>query len=237
MDAAVHVDHLAADSAALLAAYRADPTAPAWAGLGWDRAALLGHVANVHGWVRAQLHAGPGERIRFSNVDPAPQGPELADWFEAGASELRHLLATMDLAATWPTWAGAQPGTFFPRRMAQETAVHRWDGTGGGIDPDLAVDGIDELLELFTPRLPTERLVGAAGSIHLHATDTEGEWIVHLTPAGVTFERGHAKGDVAIRGAAGDLLLWSWNRLPVDDRFEVFGDAALLETWRDAVRF
>jgi uncharacterized protein (TIGR03083 family) len=237
MDASVHVDHFATDAAALLAAYRDDPTAPAWPGLGWDRAELLHHVANVHGWVRAQLELGPAERVRFSAIERAPEGDALPAWYEAGAATLLGLLSTMDLDATWPTWAGPQPGTFFPRRMAQEAAVHRWDAAGGPIDPELAVDGIDELLSLFVPRLPADRLAGLAGSIHLHATDREGEWLVRLSPAGITFEHGHAKGDVALRGRAGDLLLWSWNRAPVDDRFEVFGDPGLLEAWRTAVVF
>ncbi len=237
MDAPVHIDHLRADSAALLAAYRDDPTAPAWAGLGWDRTELLTHVANVHGWVRAQLHLGTGERIRFSTVERAPDGDALPAWFEAGAAELLDLLATMDLAATWPTWAGPQPGTFFPRRMAQETAVHRWDAAGGAIGPELAVDGVDELLALFVPRLPAERLEGLSGSIHLHATDADGEWLVRMAPEGISFERGHAKGDVVLRGAANDLLLWSWNRLPVDERFDVIGNGEILGTWRSAVSF
>ena len=79
MDATVHIEHLRADSAALLAAYRADPAAPVWEGLGWSRTELLAHVANFHGWVRAQLRLGPSERIRFSTVEPAPDGPALPD--------------------------------------------------------------------------------------------------------------------------------------------------------------
>ncbi len=237
MDPAAHVALLRADSTALLAAQRADPTAAAWEGLGWDRTELLGHLANVHGWVRAQLRLGPSERIRFSTLEPAPEGDELPAFFEAGAAELAELLEAMDVEATWPTWAGPQPGTFFPRRMAQETAVHRWDVDAGPIDPALSADGIDELLELFAPRLPAEGLGGADGTIHLHATDLDGEWLIAFTEEGIRFEHGHAKGDVAVRATAQDLLLWTWNRAPVDDRFEVFGDPALLTAWRELVRF
>jgi uncharacterized protein (TIGR03083 family) len=236
MDAARQVEHLRDDSRSLLDAHRSDPTAPAWEGTGWDRTTLLEHVANVHSWVRAQLRAGTAERVRFGAVEPAPGGEALAPWFEAGAAELADLLAGMDMAATWPTWAGPQPGTFYPRRMALETATHRWDAVGGAIDAALAVDGVDELLELFAPRIPAERLAGAAGSLHLHATDAEGEWLVRLGSQGITFEHGHAKGDVALRGAAADLYLWTWNRAPLD-RFEVFGDTALLEVWRTVVVF
>lgn len=236
MDRTTYLEHLRDDSAALLAACRADPTASVANCPGWDRAALLAHVAAVHGWVRAQLARGPGERVRFSAVAP-PEGAALPGWFEAGASELIERLSSMDLSATWPTWAGPQPGTFFPRRMAQETAVHRRDADPYPFDPALGVDGVDELLELFAPRIPADRFDGRTGSLHLHATDTDGEWLLHVTPEGVRVERGHAKGDVALRGAAGDLLLWAWNRAPVDSRFEVFGDSSILDLWAKAVTF
>ncbi|MEQ1786103.1 MAG: maleylpyruvate isomerase N-terminal domain-containing protein [Acidimicrobiales bacterium] len=237
MDRARQIELLQADCATLLAAQQADPTAPAWAGLGWDRTELLGHLADVHRRILAQLQAGTAERIRFSEVAPAPRGDELPGAFDAGVAALVTSLEVIDLDETWPTWAGPQRGAFYPRRMAQEAAVHRWDGAGGEIDAALAVDGVDELLELFVPRLSVDRFASVDGSIHLHATDRDGEWLVRLSPEGVSYEHGHAKGDVALRGSAADLLLWSWNRVPVDDRFEVFGDAALLETWRTTVIF
>ena len=115
--------------------------------------------------------------------------------------------------------------------------MHRWDAVGGAIDADLAVDGVDEPARLCAPPIPAEKLAGAEGTIHLHATDVDGEWLIRSLPQGITFERGHAKGDVAVRGTAPDLLLWTWNRVPVDDRFERFGAPALLEAWRTSVVF
>jgi hypothetical protein len=48
----------------------------------------------------------------------------------------------------------------------------------------------------------------------------------------VTVEPGHGKGDVAVRGPAGRLLLVLLRRLPPDDpQVEVLGDAALLTGW------
>ena len=235
MDPSVHVDHLRADSAALLAAHAANPFAAVPSCPGWDRTDLLAHVASVHSWMRAQVEAGPAERIRMSTTPRPPEGPELPAWFETNAAGTALALSSMDTTVPWPTWAGPQPGTFYPRRLAQETAVHRWDAGGGPIDAALAADGVDELLEVFAGLVPTERLAGATGTIHLHATDAPGEWLLHLGPDGISFERHHAKGDAALRAAAADLLLWSWNRLPIDDRFEVFGDAALLHLWPRAV--
>jgi uncharacterized protein (TIGR03083 family) len=235
MDPRTHIAHLRADAASLLDAYRADPAAPVPSCPGWDRTALLSHLAGAHSWIRTQVETGPTERVRFKASPQAPtDGPELPGWYADNVDGLVAALAAMDTSIPWPTWAGEQPGTFYPRRMALETVVHRWDGIGGPIDPSLAVDGIDEHLELFAPLAPGDSLA-AHGTIHLHATDIDGEWLVTLAPGGITFEHGHAKGDVALRGAAGDLYLWAWNRLPVDERFEVHGDTALLDAWRQGV--
>ena len=235
MDLGTQLDHIRSDSDAVLAAWRADPTAPVPCCPGWDRTALLAHLGRTQEWVRLQAERGPDERVRFGETAKAPAGDAMAAWFAEGATALVDALISMDLALTWPTWAGPQPGTFYPRRMTQETAMHRRDADPVPFDPELAVDGVDELLELFAPLTPGDKLADHPGSIHLHATDADGEWLVHLTPGGVRFEHGHAKGDVALRGTAGDLLLWGWNRVPVDDRFEVFGDTSLLEVWRTAV--
>lgn len=234
MDTATHLRHARSESDALLAAYREAPDAPVATCPGWDRTALLRHVGEMHAWVRAQLAAGPSERVRFSAGERAPDGMGLADWYDGNATALLTELASMDLDGTWSTWTGPQPGTFFPRRVAQELTIHRRDADPAPVDPAVAVDGVDELLDLFLPRLPRDGLDGVRGSIHLHATDADGEWLVHLDPEGVVVERGHAKGDAALRGGAGDLLLWAWNRLPLDDRFQAFGDAALLDRWRTA---
>ena len=173
-------------------------------------------------------------------------------WFRREVDRAVDVLATMDTEAMWPTFLGPQRGTVPARRLAHELAIHRWDaqnavGAPEAIDVDLAVDGVDEHLELFAPLFAAS--LTRSGTIHLHATDSTlaegvGEWLVTLQaepgtdgPPTITFEHGHAKGDVAVRGGASDLMLLLWNRVPVDDRFQVFGDAALLDTWRETVRF
>jgi uncharacterized protein (TIGR03083 family) len=234
MEPATHIAHLEIDAARLLEAYHEAPRAAVPTCPPWDRAALLHHVAGAHSWHRAQVEHGPGERVRFKQSPQAPEGDDLPDWYADNVRGLVAALSTMDTDRTWPTWAGDRPGSFYPRRMAQETAVHLFDATGHAIDPALAVDGVDEHLGLFAPLAPGESLP-AYGTIHLHATDVDGEWLVTMGPGGITSEVGHAKGDVALRGTASDLLLWVWNRVPVDERFEVFGEPALLDAWRTAV--
>jgi hypothetical protein len=46
--------------------------------------------------------------------------------------------------------------------------------------------------------------------------------------------REHAKGDVAARGSASDLLRFLWGRAGAD-RLEVFGDDATLARFRDQI--
>ena len=137
-----------------------------------------------------------------------------------------------------PCWSWTDDRTvgFWARRQAHELSVHRWDaqaaaGTTAPIDRELAADGIQELFDIL-PFRPGGAPTGNGETIHLHCTDGDGEWLVRLAPEGVTVVNEHAKGDVAARGGASDLLLMMWGRIPVD-QVEVFGDASLLERWSD----
>jgi hypothetical protein len=93
---------------------------------------------------------------------------------------------------------------------------------------ELAADGVGELLEVFlAPFLDGGPVGGRGESLHLHATDTEGEWQLRLLPAGVEVGWGHARGDAAATGTASDLLLFLWGRGQAD-RLERHGDPTLL---------
>lgn len=86
----------------------------------------------------------------------------------------------------------------------------------------MAADSIDEVLAITLPWgvRPDKPLLG---SVHLHATDATGEWLVHTDGR---VERAHAKGDVALRGTASDLLLALYQRVPLET-VEVIGDGAV----------
>lgn len=222
------------EAATLISAASTDFEAAIPACPGWDVRTLVVHLGRVHRWATAALQAGGSAPAGF------PARPdELTDtWFADGVNELADVLRTVDPDA--PAWTFLGPGTtrFWARRQALETAVHRWDvedAIGGAtpVDAELAVAGVDEVLDVFLPR----RLQGdepptlPAGSLHIHATDDDhGEWIIRSHDGELLVGHGHEKGDAAVRGPAGDLLLWLWGRLDLD-ALEVFGDAGVARDW------
>jgi uncharacterized protein (TIGR03083 family) len=246
MDRASYLDSLRSDAADLLSAATdhldADvPTCP-----GWKVERLVGHIGRAYRWTAGWVE-GDGAR----EVPRPPKGDAVIAWTRAGLAEVIDAIegaSTVDDAGPVKTWAGDQPPIFWPRRMAIETAVHRWDaqaavGAERPVGTDLALDGVDEVFEVILPLRGTAELgsENEGKTMHLHATDVgdepgEGEWLVTLARESLTVDHTHAKGNVAVRGTASDLLLLLWNRVPTD-RCEVFGDADLLEWWRATVRF
>lgn len=241
MDRASYLASLQADTAVLLetaasALDRDIPTCPEWTG---ER--LLRHIGRSFRWTAGWITAGaaPG-------VERPPDGEAVVEWARAGYAELLAALdGQPDDDVTVETWIGPQPAIFWPRRMAIEAAIHRYDAQAavGATDPigaELAITAIDEMFTVVLPKVGTGGLGGAGETIHLHATDPDldrfggGEWLLTLAPDVPTVERVHAKGDVAVRGPVSDLLLLLWNRIGID-RLTVFGDADLLTRWREAV--
>jgi hypothetical protein len=192
------------------------------------------------------LQAEPPRFIAAADLDEqAPRDATVFEWFRAGLAPLYAELERGDLDRPVFTWAGEQTRRWWLRRLAHETAVHRFDAEQALSAPAPvaalpAADGIAELFELFVPRSFDAAEFAAAGhegqTMHLHCVDVEGEWLVRFAPTGVEVERVHAKGDVAVRGEASDLFLVLWNRLPVD-RCEVFGTVELFEAFLDTAAF
>ncbi len=208
----------------------------------WKIADLLGHVGRLHRWIAAIVESG-GEAPpaqHWSAAEPPPADVRI-DWFDAGADLVADAMLRVD--ATSPAWSWTNDPTagFWARRQANETAVHRWDaqtatGRTEPIDHALAVDGIDEFFELIPFWRRESTLHSTGESIHLHCTDGDGEWLVRLGDSGVIVTREHAKGDVAMRATASDLVLFLYGRV---DRSagEVFGDETLLDRWQELVKW
>jgi len=221
----------------------------------WTLRELAIHVGRTHRWATAIVGTRSAEFIPFRSVPdgkfPAEPG-ERASWLRAGAARLTD---TVQAAGDDRVWAFDQmrPAGFWARRMAHETAVHRADaeiavGRAPDLAPGLAADAIDEWLGLMSGLMtdgtddPRQQALPAGCSLHVHATDDgldgAGELTVRRTPAGITMEHGHAKGDVALRGPAARILLVLVRRLPPDDpSVQVLGDPAALSRWLEHTPF
>lgn len=231
MEKARYLELLRADGDALAAAAERNLTARVPSCPDWDVAELVRHTSEVHRHKAGTIRAG---RVPWDEREEGPKDPgEIVAWYRAGLDDLHGLLSSTDESQPAWTWGTGDTVGWWLRRMAQETAVHRWDaenavGDAAPIDPELASDGIDEFLGEFVPgeEIPW---AGAAGTIHLHCTDVEGEWTVTLEPGAVpSYETGHSKGDAAVRGTANDLLLLVWRRVE-PSAVEVLGNTALVE--------
>lgn len=216
-----------------------DPAAEVRSCPGWALRDLVAHLGSVHRFIHDRVAAGTEERLDLER--PRVPDGDLGDWYDEGLAQLLDVLErTPPDAPAW-NWSAHEPKTaaFWPRRMAQETAVHRWDaeaavGDVTPIDADLAADGVDEWIavhidsDVADPDQPEPP--AGLGSLHLHCTDVPGEWWAAVDGRTVTVRREHAKGDVAARGRAEDLLLVCWRRLPTT-AVEVVGDPAVLDAW------
>jgi uncharacterized protein (TIGR03083 family) len=240
LDRTVYLDHLARESAALAdAAAAAGPAAAVPACPGWTVTDLLRHATGGDTWARLIVETGSREGVPTELPDDAPAGDALVARYRESADALVRTLTDADPAASVWTFSPVDRTTmFWVRRRAHESTMHRVDAESAAgavtlIDPAFASDGIDEYLMMFAPRFGAG-LADLGGSIHLHCTDVEGEWLIVPGPEGIVVTREHAKGDVAARGRAEDLLLLLWGRRDASD-LELFGDAALLERFVGAV--
>ena len=206
---------------------------------GWSVQDLVVHTGGVHRfWSQIAEHRLQDPRdVDRTRTEPG-EGP-LLEWFRDGVAHLADIIEQGDGTEPIWSWSAQKNIAFVQRRMAQETAVHRWDaesaaGAAERIEPELARDGVDEFFDIFMPAEESS-FDGRGETIHLHQTDGAGEWVLDLGPERVQVEREHRKGDAAVRGTGSDLLLMLWRRIPLS-AVEVIGDRALVErfiAWMD----
>lgn len=208
------------------------PTCPEW-----QVRDLLRHTGAVHRWAAAFVADGHTEG-RAMDEPPDLDGTELVAWYR---DSHRHLVDTL---------AGASPDVecfaflpapsalaFWTRRQAHETAVHRFDaesargGTPTAIATDFAADGIDELLRGFHARPRSQVRTSTARVLRVRAEDADAVWTVRLSQEPpVTTRDAALDAECELSGAAEQLYLALWNRLPVPS---VTGDQALAALWRE----
>ena len=229
MDRVQYLQALARDGEAFASvAGDAELGAPVPSCPGWTLADLVYHLGEVHHFWRTIVADRRDTWEGYEQPD-RPADADLVAWYRSGLADTVAVLGAVDPAQSNWTWSTDKSAAFVIRRMAQETAIHRWDaeqaaGLDTGVEPHLASDGIDEFLMWFADE-PKEGAPAPGGSVHLHCGDVPGEWTVRLNAEGTyDIERAHAKGDCALRGSASDLLLALWRRRPASS-IDVVGDA------------
>jgi uncharacterized protein (TIGR03083 family) len=238
-------DRAEAEIAAMASVARgADPALPVPTCPQWSVARLVKHTGIVHRWATHIVSTRSSTRVEQRDVEAGLPAAEsgYGDWLAAGAAPLAAVLRSAGPdAAVW-AWGAEQRSGWWARRMLHETTVHRADaefalGAVPDIDPVVAADGIEEFLaNLPTARRPSERLASlpAGESLHLHATDADGEWLIRFAGGTVTWSRGHEKATAAVRGPVALLLLFTYGRIAGSDpRLTVFGESSVLGAWQE----
>lgn len=209
---------------------------------GWTVEELLGHVAGVYRFVETIVAAGAADGPPRLEQEDVPSGAALVDYFiEKHQKLVTTLTDTNPDAPVW-TWTPRDDAGYFFRRMAHESSVHRFDAenavspgidTATAIDAEAAVDGIDEVTEVgmrFSTKGPRSNCY-PQGTLHLHRTDGEGEWLLADADGSLEVRREHAKGDAALRGSASGLYLYLWGRGRAT--LELFGDESVADAWAE----
>jgi uncharacterized protein (TIGR03083 family) len=221
----------------------AEPGAPVPTCPGWSVADLVAHQGMVHRWAAANLRLDetpvpPHEE--FLRTVPADQ---LISWFTRGVRDLLDTLSTADddVAALVFLADAPPPRQFWARRQAHETTVHAVDALAAAlgrvptsmeaaIDPDVAVDGIDELLTGFFPR-GRSRLAGEEPlTVAVVPNDSGRRWTLTVADGRLSTAREQQPGAATVlTGSAAELYLGLWNR---GGEITESG-TPVLERWRD----
>ncbi len=217
----------------------------------WTLRQLITHVGRAHRWATVIVATKAAEPIGFRDVPDGrlPDDPaERPAWLRDGAARLAETVA----ASSGPVWThlGPGPASYWARRMAHETAVHRADGeiaigTRPVIDPVIAADGLAEWLGFFPDGPAGQQAdrpapVPEGKVIHLHATDAaaDGEWLIH---GGRTASRWRPVMARETWPCAARPRRSCWcccAGSPADDpAVEVIGDRSLLDGWLAATPF
>ncbi|MFC5288068.1 maleylpyruvate isomerase family mycothiol-dependent enzyme [Actinokineospora guangxiensis] len=225
MDYAAAFQQSNAQLTAVLA--EANPDLPVPTCPGWTLRKLLTHVGRGDRWaatIVSTRSTGPVDPATVADGKPPADHAGALDWLAAAPALLIEAAAAAPGAPVW-TFIGPQVASWWVRRRLQEAVVHTADaliaaGLPVELDPALAADGVGEWLGLVTGSRAPALDMGA--SLHLHATDTGGEWTVFRDETGIRWTAEHTTATAALRGPAAELLLVLTRRFPLG-RVERFG--------------
>lgn len=186
---------------------------------GWTVRDLLSHVLGVYRHKNAAFAAGAAPENPEAGWGALADDDDVVALLRDEAAVLRTNLDRDPATPAWSWWAPEETVGFWQRRMAQETAVHRWDAESAVLgaddaDPiadDLADDGVDELLGWLTWDWSDYPQAGADGRRVLVSTGVH-SWTVTLHERAVEVGPGGDDADALLAGEPSGLLLHLWGR-------------------------
>jgi uncharacterized protein (TIGR03083 family) len=236
----------------------------------WTAGDLLWHLTEVQGFWGTIVDQGLQTDEEVGAV-AAPRRPVDRDaaiaLFEEVSARLGAALEAADNDTPVWTWTPDHTVGWIRRRQAQEALMHRVDaeltaGLASEIDPELAEDGVDELLTQFGAQPPawgafdpTGMLVevrcespldpaGAGAATRparvarvvrlgrFRGVDPSGQ--MHDEPDYQPVGPPHGPADALIEGSPDELLLWLWGRSE-GARIRVTGDRTARGALREAI--
>lgn len=213
----------------------------------WTTYDLIKHLGNVHAWAATVVETGSPAQEQTDR--PRRRAKAAARWYAGKAEDLYEVLRAADPTA--PCWnfvlgTGGVAG-FWPRRQVHETTIHLLDlGQASAhpaevdLSPDLAADGVDEVLTVFLQRMQMRGFpVSLLAPVVIEATDAQRRWTVRpgqqpsvaggyplVTPGG-----DGARADV-VRGPATELYPLLWKRVRLDQTsVELIGNHSRLSAF------
>ncbi len=224
MDPSYRIARLAEDGQRLIDVASSDLGALVPACPGWSNEGLLSHMGVVWGAVAAQVEQTATAPIGWKELPK--QSPQEA------LTQVVTVLSEADPKTQLWTWGADQTVGFFIRRAHLETAIHRVDAEQAVEDPTPvpAADGVDGVDELFIEVLAGRERTLPSGSLHLHQTDGDGEFMLRAVDGSISVTREHAKGDAAVRAGGEELFLCAWGRRSLDG-LQIFGDVEVAAQW------
>ena len=211
----------------------------------WDGRALIAHQTMVHRWAAANIRGEDASAVP-NQTEIRESVEDLGSYFREGLDGLVAALrdAPDDLQAMVFLNDAPPPKQFWARRQAHETTIHMVDAVSAtlgrapkaaeaGIEVDVALDGIDELLCGFFTRGKAKIFDGVEYDIDVVPVDADRRWSVHVAERMTAVAVSAGDAHVRISGPADAIYLALWNR---GDEVEVAGDDGLLDRWRAAQR-
>jgi len=182
----------------------------------WRLSDLIEHLGQVFTFWRVQLEAADSDKRSEPEARAVMPGSDPRARFEEAGAKLEEALAHHEPGEPCWNWSGEDlTARWVARRMALETAVHRFDaelcvGVPSPIDRELAVDGIDEWLAVHLATDEPDASLG--GVLCLACADDPAAWTVEVASGRLRWREGRGPADAVLVGSASDLYLFSWNR-------------------------